>query len=72
MGTSLPGRESHRRDFGGPQYEGCNEYLVVTRPDVIERVHRGFLDAGADIIETDTVRLDAGRPCGVRACRPSA
>src|ERR1700720_3803750 len=34
--------------------ENCPEILVVTRPDVILGIHRAYLDAGADIIETDT------------------
>ena len=41
-------------DFGGAEYEGCNEYLVVTRPDVIKDIHKEYLEAGADIIETNT------------------
>ncbi|CCQ62620.1 5-methyltetrahydrofolate--homocysteine methyltransferase [Crocosphaera watsonii WH 0401] len=41
-------------DFGGPEYEGCNEYLVHTKPSAVEQVHQGFLEAGADVIETDT------------------
>src|SRR6266704_367507 len=41
-------------DFGGPEYEGCNEHLVLTRPDVVRDMHTGYLAAGADIIETDT------------------
>jgi 5-methyltetrahydrofolate--homocysteine methyltransferase len=41
-------------DFGGPEYEGCNEYLVITKPEAVAKVHRGFLEAGADVIETDT------------------
>jgi 5-methyltetrahydrofolate--homocysteine methyltransferase len=39
-------------DFGGPQLEGCNELLVVTRPDVIRGMHAAFLDAGVDVLET--------------------
>ena len=35
-------------DFGGERLEGCNDYLVVTRPDVIAEIHRGFLEAGAE------------------------
>ena len=54
MGTSIQGRGLGPDDFGGLEYEGCNEYLVLTRPDVIADIHRGFLEAGADIIETDT------------------
>ncbi len=54
MGTSIQNRDLGPEDFGGEQYEGCNEMLVVTRPDVIADVHRSFLDVGCDVIETDT------------------
>ncbi|HET9061647.1 MAG TPA: homocysteine S-methyltransferase family protein, partial [Candidatus Binatia bacterium] len=54
MGTTLQSCDLTAEDFGGAQYEGCNEHLVLTRPDVIERVHRSFLEAGADIVETDS------------------
>ena len=54
MGTAIQDRNLGPDDFGGPEYEGCNEYLIVTRPDVIEDIHRGYLEAGADIIETNT------------------
>ena len=54
MGTQLQERHLTPADFGGPEYEGCNEQLVLTRPDVIADVHRAYLEAGADIIETDT------------------
>src|SRR6184192_845441 len=53
-GTYIQGRDLTARDFGGPEYEGCNEHLVLTRPDVIREMHEGYLAAGADIIETDT------------------
>ncbi|MCH8351431.1 MAG: methionine synthase [Chloroflexi bacterium] len=54
MGTSIQDRNLGPDDFGGPEYEGCNEYLVLTRPEVIAGIHQEFLDAGADILETDT------------------
>ncbi|MSQ25856.1 MAG: methionine synthase [Dehalococcoidia bacterium] len=54
MGTSIQQRDLTAADFGGEQYEGCNEYLNITRPDVIRDIHRSFLDAGADIIETNS------------------
>ncbi|MEO0406206.1 MAG: homocysteine S-methyltransferase family protein, partial [Cyanobacteria bacterium P01_A01_bin.135] len=54
MGTSLQTQNLTAEDFGGPQYEGCNEYLVVSKPEAVARVHREFLEAGADVIETDT------------------
>ena len=54
MGTAIQARDLGPDDFGGAEYEGCNEYLTVTRPDVIEDIHRSYLEAGADIIETNT------------------
>ena len=54
MGTQIQSKNLTAEDFGGPQYEGCNEYLVITRPDVIKDIHRGYLAAGADILETDS------------------
>ncbi len=54
MGTTIQGLDLTAEDFGGPEYEGCTENLVITRPDAIDQVHRSFLEAGADIIETDT------------------
>ena len=41
-------------DFGGPQFEGCNEILSVTRPDVVAAVHASFFDVGVDVVETNT------------------
>ena len=54
MGTAIQACNLGPDDFGGLEYEGCNENLVLTRPDVISDIHKGHLDAGADIIETDT------------------
>lgn len=54
MGTSLQTQNLTAEDFGGAQYEGCNEYLVYTKPEAVEKVHREFLAVGADVIETDT------------------
>jgi 5-methyltetrahydrofolate--homocysteine methyltransferase len=54
MGTNLQVQELTAADFGGEQYEGCNEYLVHSKPEAVAIVHRGFLEAGADVIETDT------------------
>jgi 5-methyltetrahydrofolate--homocysteine methyltransferase len=53
-GTHLQGQHLSADDFGGEQYNGCNEYLVFTRPSVVENVHRDYLDAGCDVIETNT------------------
>jgi len=54
MGTELQRRGLKAQDFGGESFEGCNEYLNFTRPDVVLDIHRGYLRAGADIIETNT------------------
>lgn len=54
MGTSLQMQDLTAADFGGAAYEGCNEYLVATKPEAVDKVHRSFLAAGADVIETDT------------------
>jgi 5-methyltetrahydrofolate--homocysteine methyltransferase len=53
-GTSLQQMDLGPEDFGGPALEGCNENLVFSRPDVVQAVHRQFLEAGCDVIETDT------------------
>lgn len=54
MGTMIQGGNLSASDFGGPQYEGCNEHLVLSKPKVIEEIHEAYLEAGADIQETDT------------------
>jgi 5-methyltetrahydrofolate--homocysteine methyltransferase len=54
MGTQLMDRELTNDDFGGAAYHGCNEALVLTRPDVIEEIHRAYFAAGADVVETDS------------------
>ncbi len=53
-GTAIQALGLGAADFGGPELEGCNENLVRTRPDLITALHESYLDAGADIIETDT------------------
>ncbi|MDC3417009.1 methionine synthase [Aquibacillus salsiterrae] len=54
MGTMLQQQDLTEEDFGGAAYDGCNEYLCKTRPDVLLNIHRAYLQAGADIIETNT------------------
>ena len=53
-GTGIQARNLTAADFGGPELEGCNENLVRTRPDVVADLHASFLEAEADIIETNT------------------
>src|SRR5665213_3305930 len=54
MGTHPQLAELTADDFGGPDLEGCNELLVVSRPDAVDRVHRSFFEVGCDVVETDT------------------
>ena len=54
MGTAIQGRNLGPADFGGAEFEGCNEYLTLTRPEIIVDIHRSYLEAGADLVETNT------------------
>ena len=56
MGTSLQLQNLTAEHFGGEQYNGCNDYLVISYPQAVEKVHRSFLDVGVDVLETDTFR----------------
>lgn len=54
MGTMIQDANLSADDFGGEAYEGCNEYLTITAPEVIQSIHEAYLEAKADIIETNT------------------
>jgi 5-methyltetrahydrofolate--homocysteine methyltransferase len=54
MGTMLQQQNLTAADFGGPPLEGCNENLVMSRPDVVLSIHGKYLEAGSDIIETNS------------------
>src|SRR2546421_4712687 len=54
MGTNLHAQGLTIEDYGGPQFENCNEHLLLTRPHAVERVHAGFLQGGFDVVETDS------------------
>jgi 5-methyltetrahydrofolate--homocysteine methyltransferase len=56
MGTNLDRQNLTVDQFGGERTAGCNDYLVITTPQAIEKVHRSFLEVGADVIETDSFR----------------
>src|SRR2546430_17681383 len=62
MGTMLQQGNLTATDFGGAALEGCNENLVRTRPDVVLDIHRKYLEAGGDLIQTHTFR---GEPPGL-------
>ncbi len=54
MGTMIQARDLGAAAFGGAAYEGCNEHLCLTRPDVVLDIHAAYLEAGADCISTNT------------------
>ncbi|MGB7339549.1 MAG: methionine synthase, partial [Phototrophicaceae bacterium] len=56
MGTSIQNYNLTAEDFGGGALEGCNDNLVMTRPDVIQEIHESFLAVGSEVVETDTFR----------------
>ncbi len=54
MGTNLQAQNLTVEDYGGLQFEGCPEYLLISKPEAIEKVHTAFLDVGCDVIETNS------------------
>ena len=58
MGSMLQGCPTTLDDFAG--YEGCNEILNVTRPDIVRSIHDGYLDAGVDCLTTNTFGANLG------------
>ncbi len=54
MGTNVQRYGLSAEDYGGQSTEGCNEYLVLTRPSVIEEIQAGFMEVGCDVLETDS------------------
>ena len=54
MGTQLMAFDLSAEDFGGARHLGCNEALVLTRPEIVRGIHESYLAAGADVVETDS------------------
>ncbi|HEY2065224.1 MAG TPA: methionine synthase [Gemmatimonadaceae bacterium] len=54
MGTNIQRHHPTPEDFGGKALEGCNDHLVLTRPDIIQSIHESFLAVGCDVVETCT------------------
>jgi 5-methyltetrahydrofolate--homocysteine methyltransferase len=54
MGSNLQSQNLSIEDWGGANFENCSENLLYTKPEAIETVHLGFLEAGVDVIETNT------------------
>ena len=61
MGTQLQARNLGPDDFGGARWEGCNDYLSLTRPDVVDGVHAAYFEAGADVVETNSFQASRVR-----------
>ena len=68
MGTMIQQLHLHEADFRGQQFAGhthdltgCNDLLALTRPQAIVDIHRGYLEAGADILSTNTFNANASR-----------
>ena len=66
MGTMIQRERLSEADFRGTRFadwecalKGCNDLLVITCPECIEKIHNAYLDAGADIIETDSFNANA-------------
>src|SRR4029450_13263460 len=66
MGTMIQSYGLGEADFRGTTFadhprdlKGCNDLLSMTRPDVVAEIHRKYLDAGADVIETNTFNAQA-------------
>ena len=58
MGTNLDRQNLTPEHFGGEKTAGCNDFLVITYPQAVEKVHRSFLEVGSDVIETDSFRAN--------------
>jgi 5-methyltetrahydrofolate--homocysteine methyltransferase len=80
MGTNIQRHHLSAEDFGGKAFEGCNDHLVLTRPDVIQGIHASFFAVGCDVVETCTFQstprrleewglLDKVREINVQAAR---
>ena len=66
MGTMIQSYQLTEADFRGVLFQdfehslkGCNDLLCMTQPEIIQEIHRAFLEAGADIIETNTFGANA-------------
>ena len=56
MGTNLESQNLTADHFGNERYFSCNDYLNISFAEAVRKVHNAFLNAGADVIETNTFR----------------
>ena len=61
MGTQVQARELSAEDYGGKRWDGCIDYLSLTRPDVVEAIHTSYFEAGADVVETNSFQASRTR-----------
>lgn len=54
QGTHIQNQGLTAEDFGGEQYNGCNEYLIFSRPSAVEKIHVDYFTAGSDVVESNT------------------
>ena len=54
MGTSFDQYPLTAEDFGGERTNNNRDYLAYTRPDIVREIHRSFMEAGCDVLETNT------------------
>ena len=55
-GTMLQAMNLTAEDFGGKQYNGCYDFLAISKPEVVEGIHRAYFEVGVDVVETNTFR----------------
>lgn len=63
MGTNLESQNLTTRHFGGEKFNGCNDHLNLSFPEAVNKVHTAFLEAGVDVIETNTFRSNRFTLC---------
>src|SRR5918998_1288908 len=61
MGATLIDLAPSAEDYGGQQYLGCHDYLVLTAPQIVEQLHTGFMEVGVDVLETDSFQASRHR-----------
>jgi 5-methyltetrahydrofolate--homocysteine methyltransferase len=76
MGTMIQSYRLSEADYRGTRLrdwpsdlKGCNDLLSLTRPEVVREIHAKYLEAGADILETNTFTANAGVASGLQARR---
>src|SRR3712207_6296364 len=61
MGATLIDRNLPAAMYGGAAYLGCHDYLVLSSPDVIEEIHTSYMQAGCDVLETNSFQASRRR-----------